>query len=228
MQMQIFLNGDTGFDEPRCPAILVLFLAAATSNPTVLSLIPPKLLSYARLIQHKFPSSLPLLHIWPTGSKTVQFGWLHRKNTGEMNAGVTGDDTLFSQSTGSEQEGNMRTELPASNNLLPDDCLPESSVSISPVFRESIIAPRSYHPRKEEHRWLYQEGEREVLDCITNIIQAAHSVHKILERKAIKKALLVLRYSYKFFQFFQSKPSWHGFRNSTILCSKSQQTSFLD
>jgi hypothetical protein len=190
--MQIFLNGDTGFDEPRCPAILVLFLAAATSNPTVLSLMPPKLLSYARLIQHKFPSSLPLLHIWPTGSKTVQFGWLHRKNTGEMNAGVTGDDTLLSQSPGSEQEGNMRTELPASNNLLPDDCLPESSVSISPVFRESIIAPRSYHPRKEEHRWLYQEGEREVLDCITNIIQAAHSVHKILERKAIKKALLVL------------------------------------
>ncbi|KAH9561756.1 hypothetical protein CY35_05G039100 [Sphagnum magellanicum] len=192
-EMQIFLNGDTGFDEPRCPAILVLFLAAATSNPTVLSLMPPKLLSYARLIRHKLPSSLPLLHIWPTGSKTVQFRWLHRKNTGEMNTGVTGDDTLFSQSTGSEQEGNMRTELPASNNLLPDDCLPESSVSISPVFRESIIPPRSYHPRKEEHRWLYQEDEREVLDCITNIMEAAHSVHKILERKAIKKALLVLR-----------------------------------
>lgn len=77
-EMRGYLNEEVGLDEPRFAAILSLFLGAGHSNSNIISLIPPRFLSYASFISHKLPDSLPLIKLQPLGLGSVQFSWSNR------------------------------------------------------------------------------------------------------------------------------------------------------
>lgn len=204
-QMRGFLKGDFGLDEPRCAAILSLFLAAGTLNSTMISLIPANFLSYASLIRHKLPSSLPLLNIWPLGFKTMQFAWSNRETptplqeprkipAAGLNSKGKPEDQASLQSNTSIRYRSCSALEHATENASDSSVLIQNSGRLHSVKRQSVHSQLPFLSSEGDHIGATQTVERDVLKCITDALETAHCVHIFLKRKAFKKAIHILRY----------------------------------
>jgi len=181
------MRGEAGIDEPRCAALLALFLGAGSSNPLFVSLIPAKLLSYATYLSHKLPTSLPVLKMCPLGLKTMQFVWSPRKNA------------IQSRSS----RNTLKTELTKDSHLGNGSCEGYNLGCVSQNLSngdKSASRCESSFARTEGHLpFVSRAGnckdDKEVLDYVTHAVETANSVQSYLGKSGFQKALLVLRYA---------------------------------
>ena len=186
------MRGEAGIDEPRCAALLALFLGAGSSNPLFVSLIPAKLLSYATYLSHKLPTSLPVLKMCPLGLKTMQFVWSPRKNAIQSRSSR---DTLTTELTKDSHLGNGSCEGYklgcVSQNLSNGDKSASRCESSLPGTEGHL----PFVSRAGNCNGSMNKDEKEVLDYVTHAVETANSVQSYLGKSGFQKALLVLRYA---------------------------------
>lgn len=193
------MRGEAGIDEPRCAALLSLFLGAGSSNPVFVSLIPAKLLSYATYLSHKLPTSLPVLKMCPLGLKTMQFVWSPKKNAIQSRSSrdtlateLTKDSHLGNGSCeGSVKDSDFNNLGHASQNMSNGD----KSASGCESFLPGMEGHLPFVSRAGMCNVSMSRDEKEVLDYVTHAVETANSVQSYLGKSGFQKALLVLRYA---------------------------------
>lgn len=193
------MRGESGIDEPRCAALLALFLGAGSSNPLFVSLIPAKLLSYATYLSHKLPTSLPELKMCPLGLKTMQFAWSPRKNAIQSRSSR---DTLRTELRKDSHFGNGLCEGSVKDIAFKDlGCVSQNlsngdkSASRCESFLPGTEGHLPFVSRAGNCNGSMNKDEKEVLDYVTHAVQTANSVQSYLGKSGFQKALLVLRYA---------------------------------
>ncbi|KAL3690066.1 hypothetical protein R1sor_016375 [Riccia sorocarpa] len=112
-ELRGLLNKESGLDDPQCVGILVLILAAATSNTKIISAVPTHILELEGLVRNRFRSGLPSLVLQPIGFGSVRYTWFsktsHLLSSSNQRGRASGDDnrsrSFYQERWGREKAG---------------------------------------------------------------------------------------------------------------------------
>lgn len=204
LQLRGLLDEDSGLDNPRCAAMLVLLLGAATGNGKIVSLIPSRIISAASLISNKLPISLPVLQVFPLGFKSNLYAWP------TTNAFCSSENQNEYQSRYSRRKC---APVNGSQHLLENEVLngwgqeyTTKIIATKDMFtRENTITTLTESEGNQGSGWsssvenrydksgLNEYGEREIRESTQRIMASALSTSLLLNLKAFKEVLQRLR-----------------------------------
>ncbi|OAE21426.1 hypothetical protein AXG93_3506s1000 [Marchantia polymorpha subsp. ruderalis] len=188
-ELRGLLNKEPGLDDPQCMGILVLLLAAASSNVKIISTIPTHILALPRLVSHRLRTSLPSLVGQSIGFKSLRYTWFSKKSSL-----LTASDSseLRIMDFGKQQFGTSSYH-DVSNKERSNAAGPysgghadyESSTLIKPILEHKTLFSTDLHRRT----CLSQAEVDEILICIRNTLSIALNSRHLLEIRAFEDVL---------------------------------------
>ncbi|KAL2632120.1 hypothetical protein R1flu_016806 [Riccia fluitans] len=186
-ELRGLLNKESGLDDPQCVGILVLILAAATSNAKIISAVPPHILGLERFVKDRFRSSLPSVVFQPIGFQSVRYTWFSKKSSSDgsdQGGRALGHE---SRSSSSYQEFlHKQKAIGGGQRIVADqnDLMRESSGD----EQKSLLLPELQYSS-----CLSKAEEEAVFNCIQNILSIALNSSSSLELRNFRGVLQRLR-----------------------------------
>ncbi|KAJ7555615.1 hypothetical protein O6H91_05G046800 [Diphasiastrum complanatum] len=214
-EMKVLMNADMGLDDQKCKGLLVLFVAAASAEPTIVSLVPARIFSYANIVYQSMFKDMPSLEQRPIGYRSMKYLWSWKKDhdiADDICYGGSKKWPLMNEATNAEQKGfspsfcMQQRVLTSSKSDEEDEFtqLKNTFLSIINADKMDVDVPSTSSTPWEvggldatstevqQASFSKDTLRRKAFEFILQVMKISHGVKCLLEARAYRKALRIL------------------------------------